>query len=114
MRLDHREVVFRVGADQACFRFGSVVKGDPDTFDAVDHVQIGEDGAIVHDDDTRADRSFHHAVGDALPAAFVIGRAGVETPGTGFLPGNWHCLGIVEASYPHHGRAHLLGGLGGA
>ena len=73
-RPQHREVVLRLGVDDDRVGLRAVVEGDADLLRAAHHVQVGQDGAVVDDDDAGADAALDHAVLLVVAAVVAFGH----------------------------------------
>ena len=70
----HGEVVLGLGAEHDRVGLGAVEEGDADLLGAVDDVQVGEDRAVVDDDDAGADAALDRAVLLVVAAVVALGH----------------------------------------
>ena len=126
LRLQHGEVVLGLRADDVGLGLGAVGEGDRRSRLAPrDHVQVGEDDAVVDDDHAGADALLHFLRSSlagfcAILAGGILGtaslarillRLGAALVALGLDLG----IGFfrTEGLHPHHRRADDGGGLGG-
>ena len=82
LRAQHREVVLGLGADDRRLGLVAVGEGDLDALGAGDDVQVGQDGAVVDDDDAGADAALDAAassLGLSLPSSPSVIRPTTRT-----------------------------------